>query len=240
MNYRIGLLDSRIRVRLAGYLPEYVNGTLGSPLSWILERWLAKDAAAREEVRRLQMLRTSVRVQTQVDPNPVVYSKIAAATQFTAVARANTWRPSLVWIPIVVLLILSGVLLWRVLPPGLVVQWSVEGEVPTTFRVYRAPAESAKSDDFALIGELAAEEGIAEYGYTDLRLVPGQQFSYRVEGFNASGQLATSQVMDGDSLEAMPGQLLLLLLIIVGVMGIFTSIRQLKPHRQLQGPIALP
>jgi hypothetical protein len=186
------------------------------------------------------MLRTNVRVQTQLDPSPAVYSRIAAATRSTAIERANTWRPSLIWIPIIVLLILTGVILWRVLPPGLVVQWSVEGEVPTTFRVYRAPAESTESDDFTLIGELAAETGVVNYGFTDLRLFPGRQFSYRVEGFSETGQLATSQAMVGDSLEALPGQLLLFVVIIMGGMGILTSIRQLKPPRQDQRRIALP
>jgi hypothetical protein len=209
-------------------------------MTWILERWLARDTAAREEVRHLKMLRTTVRGQSLVEPSPAIYSKIAGAPQPTARERANTWRPSLIWIPIVALLILTGILVWRVLPPGLVVQWSVEGEAPTTFRIYRAPAESAESDDFTLIGELAAKEGIAEYGYTDLRLIPGQQFSYRVEGFSETGQLATSQAMIGDSLEALPGQLLLLLVIGVGGIGVITSYRQLKLHGQDQRRIALP
>lgn len=127
------------------------------------------------------------------------------------------------------LLILAGILLWRVLPPGLVVQWSVQGEVPATFRVYRAPAESAEADDFTLIGELAAESGVVNYDFTDLRLIPGQQFSYRVEGFSETGQLATSQAMVGDSLEALPGQLILLLVVSVIGLGIYAALGQFFP-----------
>ncbi|MGB3713366.1 MAG: hypothetical protein WA996_02950 [Candidatus Promineifilaceae bacterium] len=222
-------MNSRLRVRLIGYLPEYVNGTLGSPLKWIVERWLVNDAEALEEVKRLQMMRAMVRVQSQADPSPAIYSKIAATTQSTAIERVNTWRPSLIWIPIVVLLILTGILVWRVLPPGLELQWSVEGEVPTTFRVYRAPAESAKADDFTLIAELDAEDGVLEYGFTDLRLIPGRQFSYRVEGYSHTGQLAISQAMVGDSLEALPGQLLLLFVVGVIGFGIFAAVRQFIP-----------
>jgi hypothetical protein len=80
-----------------------------------------------------------------------------------------------------------------------------------------------------MIGELAAEEGVAEYGFTDLRLIPGQQFSYRVEGFGEAGQLATSQAMVGDSLDAMPGQLLLLLVVCVIGLGIYAAIEQFLP-----------
>jgi hypothetical protein len=185
-------------------------------------------------------MRSMVRGQSQINPNPAIYNRIITAAQFVAVRRPGIWRPSLIWVPIVLLLILAGTLLWRVLPPGLVVQWSVEGEPPATFRVYRAPIESSEIDDFTLIGELSAEAGVVDYGFTDLRLIPGQNFSYRVEAISETGLLATSQAMVGNSLEALPGQLLLLLVITVTSLGIYTLIRQIKLSDQVQSRLVLP
>jgi hypothetical protein len=231
--------SSGIRARLTAYLPEYANGTLGAPRTWILERLLTRDSKIREELHHLKSIQSVVYKQSELTPDPSVYGKIRAAVQATPVESKTNWRPSLVWIPIVGLLIVAGIMLWRVLPPGLVIQWSVEGEVPTSFRVYRAPSSSASADDFTLIGELTAEPGVASYGYTDLLLLPGQQFSYRVEGYNPAGRLATSQVMVGNSFEAVPGQVMLLMLITVGGMGVFIFYRQLKPAKQEHGHMAL-
>ena len=94
------------------------------------------------------------------------------------------------------------------MPPGLQVSWSLEGNAPEAFRGYRAPAESSSLEEFTLIGELPVEAGIDQYGYTDLRLVPGQQFKYLVEAVDESGFSVTSQALVGDSLEALPRQLL--------------------------------
>jgi hypothetical protein len=232
-------LKSRIRARLIGYFPEYINGTLGSSQKWILERWLTTDAEAREELLQLQIMRSMVRGQSQINPSPSIYKKIVTAEHSAAVRRTSTWRPSLIWVPIVLLLILAGILLWHVLPPGLVVQWSVQGKAPATFRVYRAPAESSEIDDFTLIGELAAESGVVDYGFTDLRLIPGQSFSYRVEAISDVGQLAASQAMVGDSLDALPGQLLLILIAAATLLGLLSAARQYRYSSRSVGRMAL-
>ena len=206
-------------------------------MSWIVELWLSSDVQAREEFQDLQKIRSIIRVQPQLHPHPLVYSRIAAAIKTKTVRPTVAWRPTLVWAPIVAILIFSAITILRVAPPGLVVQWSVEGELPVTFRILRAPAEEA--DDFTVIGELDAESGVVEYGFTDLRLIPGQVFQYRVEALSPTGQLTTSQAMVGNTLDALPGQLLLVLTFMVAALGIIALFNHLRSSQWKDGRLAL-
>lgn len=210
------------------YLPAYVNGTLGSIQMWFLDRWLARDAAFQNELSELSSLHTVMHNQPLDAPDPSILVRIKAATASEPVQSRVSWRPSLVWPLTVTILVLAVILLWRTLPPGLEVSWSLSGPAPESFRVYRAPAGSSASSEFSLIGELPAKSGIDEYGYRDIRLVPGQQFLYQIEATSDSGVTITSAAQIGNSLDAFPGQLLFSLMFAVIGFAVAKMLRQLK------------
>ena len=213
---------------MRGYLPAYVNATLGPVQKRLFERWLSFDDSLNDELDQLAGLRSAVQSQPLMSPDPFVLRRIMTAADSGMVLPRTTWRPSLVWPAVAALLVLSALLLWRALPPGLEISWSLEGATPESFRVYRAPVDASANDDFSLIGELPAQTGVNRYGYTDLRLVPGQQFVYQVEAVDGSGNTVTSQALIGNSLEALPRQLLFLSIFTVISFAIWSMLRQYR------------
>ena len=210
------------------YLPAYVNGTLGILQRRLLDGWLARDAALQDELSELSSLHSVMHNQPLDAPDPSILVRIRAAAASEPVQPRVSWRPSLVWPLTVTILVLAVILLWRTLPPGLEVSWSLSGPAPESFKVYRASVDSTSSDEFSLIGELPAQTGIAKYDYTDIRLVPGQQFLYQVEAIGDSGNTITSAALVGNALEAFPRQLLFLIILAVIGFAVVKMLRQLK------------
>ena len=84
---------------------------------------------------------------------------------------------------------------------------------PTALDRYRAPINpesSAPSQPFRLLDELQADETAAAYQFTDWLPLPGQNYVYRVEALDQSGQPTASQSVVGRGLDALAGQLLML------------------------------
>ena len=126
------------------------------------------------------------------------------------------------------MLALAAIVLWRALPPGLEISWALDVPAPESFRVYRSPVNGSSGDDFSLIGELPVEAGVDRYDYIDLRLVPGQRFKYQVEAVDGSGNAITSQALIGDTLEALPRQLIFFAIFAVLLVAIVSMVRQYK------------
>ena len=232
-------MNSRVRRFVSGYLPAYVNGTLGPLKRRFLDRWLARDAELQDELNGLSDLRSVMRSQTVVAPDTSVWLGIKAATAGAREQPRIAWRPSLVWPIVIVALAAAAILLWRALPPGLEISWSLDGPAPQTFKVYRAPVDSSSGDEFSLIGELPAQTGVDQYDYTDLRLVPGQQFLYQVEAIDDSGNTVTSRALAGNSLEALPRQVLYLSIFAVFSFAVLSMLRQIRLGKSIPVHFAL-
>jgi hypothetical protein len=224
---------------MRGNLPAYVNGTLGSAQLWILERWLARDSALQAEVDELRGFRSIMQDQALINPDPSVLVRVKSATAGERIQPRVNWQPSLVWPMIIALLAVAAVLFWRALPPGLEISWSLDGPVPESFKVYRAPVDSSSGDGFSLIGELPAQPGVDNYGYTDLRLVPGQQFLYQVEAVDGSGNTVTSKALTGNSLEALPRQVFFLTIFVVICFALLSMLRQYRLGKSIPVHFAL-
>jgi len=98
--------------------------------------------------------------------------------------------------------------LWLVVQPGIALQWSVDGGRASLFRIYHAVDGSR---DFNLLNEVPARPNVRDYVFTDTSSLPGQHYTYLVEAVGASGRSILSQTVTGNGLDALPGQLLLLL-----------------------------
>ena len=235
------MIRKKINQQLQNQLPAYVNGTLGPAQRKIIALWLKRDVQARKTADKLRTLQTAVQRQPRRSPSPAVLGKIQAQIQQKA-AQTTTANPRpAIQIPAlgfpvlllsIVTLLLAATVMWQALPPGIVLQWSVEGQAPETFRVYRAPADSdltLAATQFELIDEVPAANRVQEYTFTDVRLLPGQNYVYRVEGLTAAGQSAASQIITGRSIDALPGQLALLLVIVFCGYVVYTMFKQWRP-----------
>jgi hypothetical protein len=220
------MMRSKLNEHLYNQLPAYVNGTLGPLQRKVVEQWLARNDQARATAETLQNLQTAVRRQPRRTPPPAVLGRVQAEIDSRRHAPAGRQtlahphlRPSLGF-PILVLslvtIILAAAVMWQALPPGIVLKWSVEGNAPEAFRVYRAEIESGEvaAAQFELLEEMPATAQDRSYTFTDFRLLPGQNYVYRVEGLNESGQPAASQTIIGQAEDALPGQLAVLLVLI--------------------------
>lgn len=195
-------------------MPAYAGGLVHGWRRLLLGLWLEHDAAAREQLARIEALRQEIRRQPQELPSAEVFIKIQATIAEEIQPAKGPARPVAVWAAAVVAIALVTLLLvWQALPPGISLEWSVQGDSPAAFRVYRAPMavdSPAPSQPFTLLDELQANEAAAAYRFTDWLPLPGQEYVYRVEALDQSGQPTASQTVIGRGVDALAGQLLTL------------------------------
>jgi hypothetical protein len=174
----------------------------------------AAEEQARQAPQRLaawQVVRSAALSQPQRVPSAAV--RRCVLDQAKARSKMPRWLPALSG---VILAVLTLLLLWNAVQPGIGLQWSVRGAVPTAFRVYRAPAGS---DRFEFVREIPAQSGTLDYRYVDTALWPGQTYQYRVEAVNAESASATIAANGADLL---PAQLAIILSsLLIGVAGAY-------------------
>lgn len=221
-------------------LAGYVNETLNPFQRKVVQLWLKQNEQARIKAANLQRLQTAVRHQPQLNPPSAVLQQIRSRMQAdphsqpivqTQAARPTLWatrlafsRPVLVLSTIAFILTLS--LLWQTLPPGIVLRWSVEGEGAQGFHVYRAtiePGRTAEASDFVLLDEVPVRGEKEAYSFTDVRLLPGQEYVYRVEVLNQQGRPAASQTVSGRAVEALPGQITMALIVLFAAYSLWVT-----------------
>ncbi len=125
---------------------------------------------------------------------------------------------------VLTLMVLFG--LWKAVAPGIALEWSLQGDGVSAFRIYRA---KASQQNFELISEIPAKAGVTNYSYVDVRLLPGGEYVYRVEGVGLAGDLAVSKSITSNSIGVLPGQLAILFascLIGLASINVFSVLRQ--------------
>lgn len=230
------MLKKRLQTELALWLPAYAAGTVRGWRRQVLKVWLSRDPEARERLRQLEALQVDIGRQPQVEPSTNVYRYLQAAIAQEAKPVARPARPTVAWVAAIVIALASLVLVWQARPPGISLEWSVQGELPNAFRVYRAPVAPdsvAPSQPFILLDEIEADEATAAYRFTDWLSLPGQNYVYLVEALDQSGQPTASQTVIGRGLNALTGQLFTLavlgLLLTSVVMIIRSNYRSYAP-----------
>jgi hypothetical protein len=234
MSYRI------VRHHLHKLLPGYVNGSISRWQRWLVARWLQRDAEAQAAYENLLRLQKAVRRQPEFVPPPAVLQSIRAQIQIPvnqpAAARRSQLAPA--WLLWVAGLALAFFLLWQVQPPGIVLEWLVQGSSPEQFLVYRAAladdmaAATPADEAFVLLNEIPAAAVAQSYTFTDLRPLPGQQYVYRVVAIDEQGLPAASQTIIANGLDALPGQIVLLSLALLGGLGLFMFLQSRWPSNK--------
>ena len=205
------MFKKRTSHSVADLLPWYLNHSLPE----------AEQPAVEEQARRSPRILNAwqaVRMATlsqpsRLPPAAVRQRVLAQARAVSGVGRMPRWLPVLSG---AVFAVLALLLLWNVVQPGIGLQWSVNGAVPTAFRVYRAPAGSER---FEIVREIPAQPGIMDYAYVDTALWPGQVYRYRVEAVNAGTASATIAANGADVL---PTQLAIVFSsLLIGISGAY-------------------
>lgn len=189
-------------------LPWLVNGSLPPAQRRSVELWLASRQSSQDERPAWELLRDTLRSQSEGSPDPLVLGRLMSTIrQETAqrVARPQfTPRLALSGFALAVSIM---ILLWLLIQPGMVLQWSQDADVVTSYRVYRAPQGGSHYD---LVEEIPVSPKVHQYTYVDARVAPGGDYIYRIEALNASGVQLPSQQVVGRWAELLPGWLALI------------------------------
>jgi len=121
--------------------------------------------------------------------------------------------------------VLAFVLLWAVVKPGVVLGWTVNGNPPAAYRIYRSPTSG---DGRVLVRELEASPVENSYQYVDLFILPAAHYTYAIEGVAPDGRTVARQAVAVDSSTVLPGQLAILvasLLVGWGAVAAFNGVK---------------
>jgi hypothetical protein len=196
-------------------LPWYINGTLTAQERQAVESLLKADATFKAEWESLSRLKAVLAERPSPMPSPIPRQRILARIRQVDSTRPDPGRRILLALNVTAIVSFSVailLLLWLAIKPGIVLQWSVANAGISAFRVYRAPTGGARYD---FLGEVSARGDFSQYTYVDAFLLPGQSFDYIVEGVGATGQIALSESVAGNALEALPGQVTLVIVSLV-------------------------
>ena len=229
-------MKSRVHTHFHRILPAYLNGRLDNVSRFICRAWLRLDSSAQEELDRLQQVQHGIQSQeNQVAPLRVmrlVRNQIKAEkTSAAGVGTAGSYR-WLAWFAALAIVIVAVALVWYAMPPAVMLEWSVQGDQPVEFRIYRARAEGldeSKAADYQLLKHLPGNQTEQAYSYSDILLVPGQQYLYRVEAVDASGVIVQSGTVPGKASSALPAQLISLagtLILLYVLLSFFSGMRR--------------
>ncbi len=128
-------------------------------------------------------------------------------------------------------MLLIFILLWLIVQPVTQLQWSTNGNTPELFRIYRSQAGDGQ---YELIEELPAIPTQQIYQYSDLIVVPGRNYQYKIEVRDQSGNTSLSQTVMSNSLMTFAAQISILLTSMVLTFGLITLTQEVKSFHQLQ------
>ena len=222
------MVKKRIRT-VRESLPGYLNNSLPEADRQKVDECLRQDDEAR------QLLQDWKQVRDVIVHQPVYLPSLAVEQRLLETIRSRhrvTYPYAHLYALGAALIIL--VLLWSIVRPGVVLQWSVQSEDVSTFRIYRA---ARGTGEYELLGELPANAGTQQYTYIDMLLLPWETYSYLVEGTRDGSALALSQTVTSSALEALPAQLMLLAASVLMGYGCVLLLRvwQESLPRRLQG-----
>jgi hypothetical protein len=190
---------------LESWIPAYLNGRLDPEQSLILKEWLKADPQAQEALLTWQQVQAAVVSQTARQPESRVWTELAGRIQ----PRSGGYRRTVASLFAGVgLALVSLLVLWLVIRPGVLLRWSISEPKAVSYRVYRAPLNS---DRYVLVTVIPGQPGVREYAYLDSLFLPGQSYTYRVEGLAQGNVTLFSEAVHSPSASTFPGQFSILL-----------------------------
>ncbi len=198
-------------------LPWYIAGRLSPKENHLVEQQLIQDSQLRRQAETIQVYYSALKEQPMEAPAPIVRQRIMAAINRDTVAARRT-NPLVLYPAALMLAFAVLIVLWMVIRPGNVLEWTVTDLGIQEFQVYRAPLGGS---DFELVSTIPVRSQKVQYTFVDALLIPGQSYTYLVKGVQSSGQSLLSQTIAADGADALMGQILLILTsLVVGYLGV--------------------
>lgn len=173
------------------------------------------NPSAEYQLRFWKRLQETVISHAHLTPPKTVWKDLSDSVNEYREQRINTLQKRMFTGFGASIAVLVFIILWSLVQPGVRLLWSVHGPIPAEFRIYRAPLGS---ESFILIRELRAHGDIQLYHYTDIFIIPGSIYTYRVEVLDERGSVGFSQLIVEDTWYALPWQLSILLTsVIIGL-----------------------
>jgi len=209
-------------------LPWYLNESLTTKEKEAVEAWLQRDEQAQGMQETADIIREAIVSQPNQAPSRQVKTQLLAKIHQPQPRKSFLSAPLAWGLPVATLLF---ALLWLLVRPGTQLQWSVDGDNLSAFRIYRAPAGSTT---FELIEELPASVEQQTYEYSDLAVFPGQTYHYVLEITDRNGRTTLSPVIANNSLSTFAAQFAILLTSFVLTFGMITIAQEIKTFPQSQ------
>ena len=177
----------------------------------------------------LAHLREALKQQPTLAPPEAVRGRVMAAVAAAVAAgpqryTGRGWGPAARWAAGFGMAVVVFVLLWAVVRPGVVLGWTVSGEPPAAYRVYRSLGPDEKQ---ALVREVKALPEEDSYRIVDPFVLPAARYTYTVEGVASNGRTIASQSAAVDAATVLPAQVAILvasLLVGWGAVAVFNGV----------------
>ena len=200
--------------------PWYINNSLDNFDREEIARALKNSNKISREVEYWRKVSRCLRNRPQKRPSESVLVGLRHEIH-TQLEVKNNSSNIVFWLCSFACAMLLLIAMWQSIQPGVSLQWSVKGDLPKIFRVYRAQTGST---DFILQKEIFSMPDSFQYRYVDLLSLPGGSYIYKVEGVGATGSITLSQNLVIPPLAAFPAQLVILLTSLVGGYAIATFV----------------
>ena len=208
------------RSELESWLPLFLNDRLDVERRQILEEWLQSDDQAMQELESWREIRVAVTGRAHRTPLQKVWVELEERIDRDLQRASIPRRVGISFASLLTgfaLALVSLLVLWLAIRPGVLLHWSISEPAPVSYRIYRAPANSG---EFVLVKEVHGKPGVQDYSYLDSLFVPGSAYIYRIEGVNPANVPLFSQAVHSSTSGALPGQVAILIAsILVGLLA---------------------
>ena len=204
--------------RMEELIPLYVSGALSHAERKAVEAWLREHPEATSQLETWKLVQAALKGRQEKSPPEGNLQAIRLRIHATETHISKYGTPRFAPVVGVMMAVLVLITLWMSVKPGINLEWSVSGESPKEFLVYRS---SGDPDDYRLIREISARQDVEQYRYTDSFLLPGKEYSYRIIGVSYDNQLVISDIGRSSTAGILPWLLAILLVsIVVGLSAI--------------------
>lgn len=184
-------------------LPWYANNSLAHRDRQLVEKYLLRNPALKSEVELSREVYRIIKDSPLPPPSSDVYPKVINMVGSREIKPVKTRYHT---IALGLAVIIMG-LLWIIIRPGIVLEWSIHTDHVREFRVYRSIEGVDKNE---LIDSLPVLPDSDKYYYIDALLLPWNSYTYTVEGVEFDDHQAIRASVTRSALDILPGQVALI------------------------------
>jgi hypothetical protein len=203
-------------------IPWYLNGTLNGDERKAVENYIHTDPRGKQLFEEWTRVRDYMIDQGMLSTSLILESELVSKIKRQGATQISMVHPYALGLALAILIIL-----WTILRPGVVLNWKVSGGEVTSFRIYRS---IEGSNEFRLLDDIPVHNGEANFRYVDIVSLPFIDYTYYIEGFFQATSVGISQVVTGNPVVALPGQLALVCASLFMGYGIVILIRNQKKN----------